>query len=78
ISPIFELTYPGFSDIVVKKTMIESARETYLLADSTKFGKAALASLGSIACVDCLITDDGMDPLLADKIEALGVRVIVA
>ena len=39
ISPSFELTYPGFNDIPVKNAMIQVARETYLLADSTKLGK---------------------------------------
>ncbi|MHB0896470.1 MAG: DeoR/GlpR family DNA-binding transcription regulator [Spirochaetales bacterium] len=78
ISPTFELTYPGFSDIVVKNSMIEVARETYLLADSTKFGKASFASLGSIRCVNYLITDDGIDPAIAKAIAAMGVKVIIA
>jgi DeoR/GlpR family transcriptional regulator of sugar metabolism len=78
ISPTFELTYPGFSDIVVKNSMIEVARETYLLADSTKFGKASFASLGSIRCVNYLITDDGIDPAIEREIAAMGVKVIIA
>ncbi len=78
ISPSLELTYPGFSDIVVKRAMIEVARETYLLADSTKYGNASFASLGSIRCVDYLITDDGLDAGAAREIEALGVKVIFA
>ena len=78
ISPAYELTYPGFSDIVVKNSMIEVARETYLLADSTKFGKASFASLGSIRCVNYLITDDGIDPAIVREISAMGVKVIIA
>lgn len=78
ISPAYELTYPGFSDIIVKNAMMEVARETYLLADSTKFGKASFASLGSITCVSTLITDSGIDPAIRREIEGMGVRVIVA
>jgi len=78
ISSAYELTYPGFSDIVVKKSMIEVARETYLLADSTKFGKASFASMGSLRCVNYLITDDGIDPAVVREIAAMGVKVIIA
>ncbi|MDA8425229.1 MAG: DeoR/GlpR family DNA-binding transcription regulator [Treponema sp.] len=78
ISPNFDLTYPGFSDIVVKNAMLEVARETYLLADSTKFGKVSFASFKTITCVQYLITDDEIDPRIADRISALGVKVITA
>jgi DeoR/GlpR family transcriptional regulator of sugar metabolism len=78
VSPACELTYPGFSDIAVKNAMIEVARETYLLADSTKFGRTSFASLGSIKCVQYLITDAGIGPEMARRIGDLGVKVVIA
>jgi DeoR/GlpR family transcriptional regulator of sugar metabolism len=78
ISPTYELTYPGFSDIPVKNAMIGVARETYLLADSSKFGKASLASLGSIRCVHYLITDPGIAPETTEELSAMGIKVIIA
>ena len=51
------LTYPGISDICVKRAMIESANEIYLVADSSKIGKNAFASLGALSLIDYLITD---------------------
>ena len=51
------LTYPSISDIVVKKAMIDSAEEVYLVADSTKIGKSAFASLGALSLIDHVITD---------------------
>lgn len=51
------LTYPSISDIVVKRAMIESAEEVYLLADSSKIGKSSFASLGALSLIDYLITD---------------------
>ena len=51
------LTYPSLSDIVVKKAMIEVAETTYLVADSTKIGKGAFASLGALSLIDYIITD---------------------
>jgi DeoR/GlpR family transcriptional regulator of sugar metabolism len=56
------LTYPSLSDIVVKKAMIESADVTYLVADSSKIGKNAFASLGALSLIDYIITDSFIDP----------------
>jgi len=54
------LTYPSLSDLVVKRAMIECADVVYLVADSTKIGKSAFASLGALSLVDYLITDPGI------------------
>jgi len=78
VSPALELTYPGINDIPVKNAMIQVAREIYLLADSSKFGKVAFAALGSLKAVRTLITDDGIAPETVRRISALGVKVIVA
>jgi DeoR/GlpR family transcriptional regulator of sugar metabolism len=56
------LTYPSISDIVVKKAMIEAADVTYLVADSTKIGKNAFASLGALSLIDYIITDPFINP----------------
>jgi DeoR/GlpR family transcriptional regulator of sugar metabolism len=55
------LTYPSISDLVVKKAMIDAAETTYLVADSTKMGKSALASLGALSLIDYIITDEGIE-----------------
>ncbi len=55
------LTYPSISDLVVKKAMIDAAEITYLVADSTKIGKSALASLGALSLIDYIITDPGIE-----------------
>jgi DeoR/GlpR family transcriptional regulator of sugar metabolism len=78
ISPSFELTYPGYSDLAVKKAMIDAAKEVYLLADSTKFGVASFASLGSIDCVDAVVTDSGIDDETRKQLDALGVKLVIA
>ncbi len=51
------LTYPSISDIVVKRAMIDSADKVYLVADSSKIGRNAFASLGALSLIDYLITD---------------------
>ncbi len=55
------LTYPSISDLVVKKAMIDAADTTYLVADSTKMGKSAFASLGALSLIDYIITDAAIE-----------------
>jgi DeoR/GlpR family transcriptional regulator of sugar metabolism len=78
ISPSLELTYPGLSDLPVKRAMIEAASTVYLVADSTKVGRRSFASLGSMSDVDVFITDDGIDAAEAQRIRDLGVTVVIA
>jgi DeoR/GlpR family transcriptional regulator of sugar metabolism len=78
ISPSLELTYPGYSDLVVKKAMIDASKEIYLLADSTKFGVASFASLGVMDYVDAIVTDAGICDGTRRQLDAIGVKVIVA
>lgn len=77
ISADLELTFPGLTDLPVKKAMIESADEVYLLADSAKIGKASFASLGGMRMVDYLITDRGLDAE-AENVLGQSVTIIVA
>ncbi len=78
ISPNFELTYPGFADLPVKRAMIEAASTKYLVADSTKIGKISFASLGTMGVVDYFITDPGISDETIRRIADLGVTVMVS
>lgn len=72
------LTYPSLSDIPVKKAMIEAAETVYLVADSTKIGRQALASLGALALIDYLITDDGITNEQQKDFEKHGIKFLIA
>jgi DeoR/GlpR family transcriptional regulator of sugar metabolism len=72
------LTYPGLSDLPVKKAMIASATEVYLVADSTKIGKASFASLGGLDLITYFITDSGIETKDRELFEQKGVKVILA
>lgn len=73
------LTFPSFSDLEVKRKMIEAAETVYLLADSTKLGKIQFASLCPLeGNVDYLITDDGISKEDKAMLEELGIKVIIA
>ncbi|MDA3958031.1 DeoR/GlpR family DNA-binding transcription regulator [Oceanispirochaeta sp.] len=72
------LTYPGFSDIPVKKAMIESAEEVFLLADSTKINKTAFAALHALDRIDYLITDNRISSEDIQSFTSFGIKVIIA
>ncbi|MES2239017.1 MAG: DeoR/GlpR family DNA-binding transcription regulator [Bacteroidota bacterium] len=72
------LTYPSISDLVVKKAMIDAAEVTYLVADSTKIGKNALASLGALSLIDYIITDNGIEEKHKEIFRDNEIEVIVS
>jgi DeoR/GlpR family transcriptional regulator of sugar metabolism len=72
------LTYPSISDIVVKKAMIEAAETTYLIADSSKIGKAAFASLGALSLIDYIITDAGIEKKYKQLFRDNEIELIIA
>ena len=58
--------------------MMNVAQQRILLADSSKIGKCGFGRICGIEDVDTLITDSGISDSLREKIEALGVEVIIA
>jgi DeoR/GlpR family transcriptional regulator of sugar metabolism len=72
------LTYPGISDICVKRAMIESANEVYLVADSTKIGKNSFASLGPLSMIHHLITDSKIKPEDIEWLKTYDVKFVSA
>jgi DeoR/GlpR family transcriptional regulator of sugar metabolism len=72
------LTYPALSDIAVKRAMIASARNIYLVADSSKIGTRSFCVLGGLDQVDVLVTDDGIRQEHRKAIEDIGVEVVIA
>ncbi len=71
------LTYPGFSDLPVKKAMIETAQEVHLLIDSTKINRPAFAALNVLDKIDYMITDSGITEQQKEQFESLGIQVII-
>jgi DeoR/GlpR family transcriptional regulator of sugar metabolism len=72
------LTYPSLSDIVVKKAMIDTAEKVYLVADSSKIGKNAFASLGALSLIDYIITDAFIDQKRAQILRDNDIEFIIA
>jgi DeoR family transcriptional regulator, fructose operon transcriptional repressor len=72
------LTTPDPAEAAVKRAMIGSARRVIVLADHTKIGNDYLARFGTLADLDLLITDAGLDDDLVTDVEATGLRVVRA
>lgn len=72
------LTYPSISDICVKRAMIESANEVYLVADSSKIGINSFASLGALSLINLLITDSNISKENQDMLKANDIAYTIA
>ncbi len=72
------LTYPSFADLQLKEAMIKAAAHTYLVADSTKIGRASFTRLGALDMVQSFITDAGISDADAQAFERRGIAVLVA
>lgn len=55
-------TTPNLAEAQTNHSLIASARQVVVLADSTKWGTVGLADFGRLSVADVLITDDGIAP----------------
>jgi DeoR family fructose operon transcriptional repressor len=72
------LTTPDINESAVKRAMIGAARRTIVLADHTKVGNDHFSRFGALADVDVLVTDSGLDEVMAAQLAASGPRVVRA
>jgi len=72
------MTNDYLPEVMTDRTIIGMAPELIVVADHTKFGKAASAYVAPVERITVLITDAQTDPQVLARLEALGVRVIVA
>ena len=70
------ITDPDFTEVAVKQAMIRAARETILVADSSKWNVVTLVQIAALAAIDRLVTDDGLPSGAIAAIEAEGIEVI--
>lgn len=63
--------------VETERHMMESADEVWVVTDSSKFGRSALAHLAPLTAMDRLITDEGLSSDWRIRLEAAGVEVVV-
>lgn len=70
------ITTPTIDERGIKKQMVESAKEVFVLADYSKFYKISFAKIAPIEEVDCIITDSKIEKSTIDKYDKLGIKVV--
>jgi DeoR family transcriptional regulator of aga operon len=74
----FGLSTPNLDESHVNQAMVRAARETILVADSSKFGKRSLSRIVSLSEVDLIVTDRGLPEPTRTGLRELGVKLILA
>lgn len=72
------LSTPNVAEAEVNRCLMRAARRVVVVADYTKLGLVALATIAPLSEVDILITDDKAPTGYLRQIEELGVEVVVA
>jgi DeoR family transcriptional regulator, fructose operon transcriptional repressor len=61
-----------------ERKMIEVSRKVVMVADHTKFGRAAMFPLAPLGAAHVVVSDAGLDPRHQDMLRAQGIRLILA
>jgi DeoR family glycerol-3-phosphate regulon repressor len=67
-----------FREVKVAQAIIETARETILVADAMKFARKAPVRIGHLEQIDVFVTDEPPPPEIAEICLAAGVRLEIA
>jgi DeoR/GlpR family transcriptional regulator of sugar metabolism len=68
----------NLEDALVKKAMINSAKEVIVLADASKFEQIAFAFVAPIDVIDRIVTDSTLDEHMRSMLESHNIEVILA
>jgi DeoR family glycerol-3-phosphate regulon repressor len=66
-----------YREVRAARAIMENSRNTFLVADHTKFGRNAMVRLGEIHEVDCLFTDKRPPTSVVDALERGEVQLVV-
>ena len=73
----FGLSTPNLEESQVNQAMARVAKETILVADSSKFGKRSLSRIIPLSAVRTIVTDDGLPADTKTELRARGVELIL-
>lgn len=73
----FGLTTTDMREADLNKEMMRTAQKTIVLADSSKFRRRGFSKIANIEDVDVIITDSGISKAFAQRIEEIGVELII-
>ena len=70
------LTHEFLPETLTDRAILKSGKEIIVVADHTKFGRAATVLLAPLERIDTLVTDQAVSHNFTDSIQTLGVHVI--
>ena len=65
-------------EAITRKTIMTIANTIYVAADSTKFGKDVLIGIAPLEKIDCLITDQHLQPCYIDAFNKANATLLIA
>ena len=65
-------------DAVVKRAMLDRAREVIVVSHHSKLERVAFASVAPLEKIDLLITDSGIEPELVELYQEREIKVVIA
>jgi DeoR/GlpR family transcriptional regulator of sugar metabolism len=72
------LTEYNLEDALVKRPMMETAKNVIVVADGSKIGRTTFALINPIESIDMLVTDSGAPGEQVARIRNLGIDVVIA
>ena len=76
--PSFGLTTTNAMEAHLNRMMIDSAQETIVVIDSSKFGRRGLSRICGIEHIDVVITDSGVSDNMKTMLKDSNIKIIVA
>jgi DeoR/GlpR family transcriptional regulator of sugar metabolism len=70
------LTHEYLPETVTDRAVLKAGKEIIVLADHTKFGRAAAVLLAPLASIHTIVTDGQTPDEFVSAVEELGIRVI--
>jgi len=74
----FGISTPDPEEAHLNKIMIEISKEVIVLTDSSKFHRRGLVLIAPVNKINTVVTDNGILQESKDKLERLGIKVIIA
>lgn len=72
------LTHDYLPETVIDRAMLKAGREIIVLADHTKFGRAAAVLLAPVENIHTIVTDDQTSDEFITAVQARGIKVVTA
>lgn len=74
----FGISTTDMREAELNRSMMNAAQKTIVLADSSKFGRRGFAKISGLEDVDIIITDAKIPQFVVNKIEEMGIGLIIA